>query len=114
MTIPSFDDLTATLDRIGVDRTGDTLSYAADGVTFADQKAHVNYRDGDVPIDGGRAIAQDMTVTSLLKVDVPDKPGSVARVQLARRVGKTYQPINVRTDQSGTGWEFELKEAAGG
>jgi hypothetical protein len=112
MTRPTLDDLTADLDRIAVDLLGDTISYAGDGVTFADKQAYVNYRDAEKAFEGAQAIAQDITVSGLLKADAPDEPTSAARVRLIRRPGKTYRPVNVRSDDSGTGWEFEVKAVA--
>ena len=109
MARPSLDDLTADLDRVTTDLLGETILYAADGSTYAGVKAFVNYRDSEKQFEAAEAISQDMTVSGVLKVDVPTKPTTAARITLPRRSGKTYRPSNVRTDDEGTGWEFELK-----
>ncbi len=106
----TLDDLTPRLDRICLDRLGDLIQYAAGGAAFEAQRAYVNYRDAEKAFEGAQAIEQDITVSGLLKIDVPARPSKASRVRLARRPGKTFQPINVRTDESGTGWEFEVKE----
>lgn len=113
MARPTLDDLTADLDRNCADILGDTIEYAADGSAFAERQAYVDYRDAARPLEGAQAIAQDIEVSGLLKADEPEKPGGSARIRLARRPGKTYRPVNVRTDEAGTGWEFEVKEVAG-
>lgn len=110
MARPTLDDLTPALDRACADELGDTIEYAADGATFEDQQAFVDYRDVSQAFEGAEAITQDISVTGLLKADVPTKPTSAVRIRLARRAGKTFKPISVRTDESGTGWEFEVKE----
>lgn len=109
-----LDDLTATLDRRCADLLGDTIEYAADGSTFVEVQAYVDYRDGVVELAGAEAVAQDIVVTGLLKADVPTEPSKNARIRLPRRPGQTWRPIDVRTDESGTGWDFELAEVKGG
>lgn len=110
MARPTLDDLTPDLDRTCADLLGDTIEYAANGSTFVEVQAYVNYRDAMTDIAGAEAIEQDISVTGLLKADVATKPPGTARIRLARRAGKTYRPRNVRTDDSGTGWEFEVVE----
>lgn len=112
MARPTLDDLTASIDRNCVDLLGDTVSYAADGATFADVQAYVNYRDAEKAFEGAQVIQQDITVSGMLKVDVPAEPMGTARIRLARLSGVTFKPINVRNDESGTGWEFEVKQVA--
>ena len=75
-------------------------------------RAHVDYRDAVKPLEGADAIAQDITV-AILKSDLAAMPGNTARIQLARYAGATFRPINVRSDESGTHWEFEVVQANG-
>lgn len=112
MTLPTLDDLTPALDRISVDLLGDPIEYAADGSAFEGATAFVDYRDASKAFEGAQAIEQDVTV-SLLKADVPARPAATARLRLPKLAGKTFKPINVRSDTSGTHWEFEVKEVAG-
>jgi hypothetical protein len=113
MTRPTLEDLTAGVDETCAAILGDTIQYAADGATFSPLKAYVNYRDAEKQFEGAEAVAQDITVSGLLKSTVPVKPGAGVRLTLPRIAGKTWKPINARTDESGTGWEFEVKEVPG-
>jgi hypothetical protein len=114
MARPTLDALTPALDRTCADVLGDTVQYAADGVTFAARQAYVDYRDAVKAFEAAQVIEQEITVSGLLKSDVPARPTSAARVTLARLPGPTFQPLNVRTDEAGTGWEFEVKVVPGG
>lgn len=113
MTLPDLESLTPALDRACADVLGDTIQYAADGEHYVPLKAEVDYRDAAKALDGATAIEQDIQV-SVLKVDVPVKPDAAVRITLTRRPGVTFRPYSPRTDQSGTGWEFEVKAVAGG
>lgn len=109
MALPTLESLTARLDRTCADILGEEVEYAADGSTFETVQGHVNYRDAAASFEGSEVIAQDITV-SVLKADVPAKPTRTARIQLAKHPGRLFQPIGPRTDDSGTGWEFELRD----
>lgn len=112
MTRPTLDDLTPALDRSCADILGDTVSYAADGSTFANVQAYVDYRDAVKAFEAAQVVEQGITVSGMLKADVPDEPTGTARLTLARLPGLTFKPIGVRTDEAGTGWEFEVKQVA--
>lgn len=107
MAIPNIEDWTDTLDERCRDYLAETISYAADGSTYADVKAHMNYRDGVVPLDVGQMIAQDIVV-AVLKSDVPVKPSGSVRLTLPKLSGLTFKPANVRNSESGTEWEFDV------
>lgn len=110
MPLPNLDDWTDRLDERCRDYLGETIQYAASGTIYVPEKAHVDYRDMAQQMQVGEAIAQDISV-SLMKSDVPAKPRANTRLQLSKRPGKTYRPINVRSDESGTHWEFEVQAA---
>lgn len=111
MAIPNLDDFTDALDERCRDYLGETISYAADGVSFASLKAHVDYRDGLKALEIATVIEQEITV-SLMKSDVAAKPGSSVRLRLAKLTGMTLRPRNVRSDESGTHWEFEVMKVS--
>jgi len=92
-----------------MDILGDTISYSAAGGAFTPLKVEANYRDADRVFDHAEVAAQDVKL-SALKVDVPNRPSSAARLTLPKIPGKTFRPINVRTSESGTEWEFEIEE----
>lgn len=111
MPLPTLETLTAGLDRACAQVLGDTIQYRAAGGEYAPIKAHVNYRDMAQAFEAAQAIAQDIMVT-LPKTDVPAKPGAADRLTLPRVPGATFKPINVRSDESGTHWEFEVVKVA--
>lgn len=110
MAIPDLDSLTARLDRTCVNILGETIAYAPNGAgpMSPAPRGHVDYRDAIRALDNAQVFEQDITV-SILKADVATKPTGAARLQLARISGITFRPINVRTDESGTHWEFEVQ-----
>ena len=103
-----FAALTASLDRACIATLGETIQYAADGANFLPVEAYTDYRDGQASFDNATFISQDIGI-ALLKADVPAKPGPAVRITLPLRAGDTYRPVNVRTDQSGSHWEFEVQ-----
>lgn len=109
MAIPNLADFTDRLDHACRDWLGEVIEYAANGTAFADKRGHVDYRDMVKAMEIAQAIAQDITV-SLLRADVAAKPAATARLRLSRHSGKTFKPLNVRLDESGTHWEFEVQE----
>lgn len=110
MPIPRLEDLDQILDRKTTDYLGDTVRYRPAGApVFGSISADVKYVDGELPFDGGEVIAQDITV-SVLMVDVPSKPGRGVTLELPKVPNRTFRPINVRRDQMGTSWAFELKD----
>lgn len=89
-----------------------TISYAADGVTFADVKARTDYSDRAEAFNGAGVMEQDISV-KLLKADVAAKPSGSVRVRLPKRSGKTYRPANVGSDPTGDYWLFDLEPVNG-
>jgi len=88
---------------------GDTIGYkAAAASTFTAMHAYVDYTDAVISLDGGQVIAQDISAQAL-RSDIPVKPSAACRVTMARIPGATFKPINVRSDESGRYWNFELQ-----
>lgn len=112
MAYPNIEDFDADLGRICADVLGDTIQFKATTVSsYANVKAHVDYRDGDVSIGNSEAIAQDITI-EIEKVDIAAKPTGTARIRLPKMPGQTFRPIRVGNNASGTGWTFSLVEVA--
>jgi hypothetical protein len=112
MAIPNLDDWTDKLDRTCRDYLAETIQYKIGAGAYAGKGAHVNYRDAVKPLEGAAAIEQDITVAVMIE-DLPTMPVGADRVQLAKRPGKTFRPINPRRDDSGTHWEFEVVQVNG-
>ena len=111
MPLPNLESLEAGLDRACADVLGDTISYKAVGqADFALIKAHLDYREIAEGLSSSiEVIAQDMRV-SMLRADVPVRPGSGVRIRLPKVPDRTFKPIAARLGESGTHWEFELKD----
>jgi hypothetical protein len=110
MPMPRLEDLDRILDRTTTDVLGDRIVYRPAGAPlYASLSAIVDYRDGQVPFGGGEVVAQDIKVNVLI-VDTPTRPSKDVRLQLPKIAGRTFRPINVRRDEPGTGWEFELQD----
>lgn len=109
MALPTLESFDTLLDRTCADVLGDAIQYAADGVTFAAKQAHVDYADAARAMDTAEVFEQDMTL-AMVKADVPARPTGAVRITLPKVAGKTFKPVNVRNDASGTHWVFELKE----
>ena len=98
----------AFLDAPCMAELGDTIGYKAVGATvFKPMHAYVDYGDALRSIDGGQIIDQDISLEAL-RSDIPVKPSAACRLTLARIPGKTFKPINVRSDPSGRSWLFEV------
>lgn len=112
MAIPNLEDWTDTLDEACRDYLAATIQYKTSVAgTFADLKAHVDYRDQAKVFGNTEVYPQDIML-SVLKSDVAAKPNGNCRCQLPRLSGVTLKPINVRSDDSGTHWEFEVQEVS--
>ena len=110
MPLPRLQDVDALLDRTCVDVLGDTIRYRVAGAPgFIDLPAHVDYADKLRSIESVDAVDQDIRV-ELLKADVPAKPGKLVRIELPLLPGRTFHPINVGNNASGTHWAFDLKD----
>lgn len=95
------------LDRACMDGLGDGIQYRAEGGDYSPFSAYVDYGEALRDLETGKKIEQDITV-QMLKSDLAFRPTARDRVTLNRVPGKTYRPINIRSDRSGTHWEFEV------
>lgn len=99
----------AFLDEPCMAALGDTIEYRPSGANrYITMLAYVDYTDMMQSLDGAQAIDQDVSVEAL-RSDIPTKPDSSCRVRLPKLPGKTFKPINVRSDESAAFWLFELK-----
>lgn len=106
---PYLSDVEADLDQTVMAALGDTVRYRPVGGVFADKRAYVEFPETLFSPDTGTMIAQDIMV-DILKTDVPAKPTGSCRITLGKVPGKTFKPVNVRSDKSGAHWQFEVVE----
>lgn len=110
MTFPSLEDLEGEwLDRPVMDALGDSIQFQLAGGSFVPMKAFGEFAEAIRDMSTGRVIDQDITLQILIE-DLPRRPISSDRVRIARVPGATFKPTNVRRDQSGVHWEFELEK----
>lgn len=110
MTFPALEDLEAEwLDRPVMDALGDSIEFQLAGGSFTAKKAFGEFAEALRDMSTGTVIDQDITL-QILMVDLPRRPIPSDRVRVARIPGSTFKPINVRRDQSGKHWEFELEK----
>lgn len=112
MTEPALEDLEGSfLDEPCMNILGDTIQFKPSGGAYASLKAYVDYRDMAKGFESGQAIVQDMTAQILIS-SVGARPTGSDRITLPKISGKYFKPVNVRRDESGTHWEFELEEVS--
>ena len=113
MTLPTLESMEAELDSNVMAALGDAISYTPSGSSALSIRAHVDYEDGEIAVGGAEAIQPDISV-EILKSDLPSRPVSADRITLSKVPGKTFRPVNVSTDKSGTHWLADLREVPGG
>lgn len=109
-TGPVLEDMDA-LDTTCMAILGDGIEYQPAGGAFAPLRAYVDYGEAERDLQTGKVIAQDITVEAM-HADVPIRPSAVCRVQLGKRPGDTFRPVNVRNSEDGTHWRFELEKVS--
>lgn len=110
MTFPALEDLEGEwLDRPCMDALGDSIEFQLAGGSFAPLKAFGDFAEALRDMSTGTVIDQDITLQVLIG-DLPRRPFGSDRVRVARVPGATFKPTNVRRDQSGKHWEFELEK----
>lgn len=113
MTGSTLEDLEGSfLDEPCMAILGDTITYKPVMGSATTIKAYVDFPEEIQSLEGGRAVAQEITVQVLIS-DVPVRPSGACRVTIRKLPGLTYKPVNVRRDRSGSHWEFELVQANG-
>lgn len=108
MALPDLESFDAKLNETCSALLGDTIKYTPAGGSEGDLKVFANHRDGEVAFESVQVIEQDMSIQVLASL-VPEKPGSEVRIQLPKIGDQLFKPVNVRRDDSGDHWEFELK-----
>ncbi|WP_417615309.1 hypothetical protein [Parasphingorhabdus sp.] len=109
MPLPTLESLDALLDSTCSTVLGDLIRYTPTSTGVAVEiKAFVDHRDAQRAFDSAQVIQQEMNVQVLATL-VPAKPNDADRIKLPKYGAQKFKPINVRRDESGNYWEFELK-----
>ena len=104
----TLEDLEAGMDAACMAALGDSITFRPAGGSVLPLSAYVDFEELARSLDGGQAIEQAMTV-QILCSDLPARPTGSDRVTLGKVPGKTFKPINVTRDKSGTHWAFDLQ-----
>lgn len=112
MTFRLEDQQGAFLDAPCMDILGDSIAYQTVGGALLPMRGYVDFTEQMLDIATGQAIAQDITV-EVRHADVPVRPSAQCRVTIARLLGKTFRPVNVRNSADGNHWIFELEKISG-
>ena len=112
MTV-ELEALTSTLFSTCDAMLGDTITITPPSAAAISLKANVSHRYRRADFGLSASTVQD----AMLDVDkslLPGKPGAGWTVALPLIAGKTFEPRDVQSDDSGRRWEFGLKELKGG
>lgn len=87
---------------------GHTIKYKIEGESvFSDLTVQADYEPEQ--ITGSSSVAIDLDVLILLPKVLLSKPSREDRVMLPRITNKTYYPTNIKSDETGFNWLFNLK-----
>ena len=98
------DRVFSTCDRM----LGDTMTIVPPSGPPVTLKGHGEFRDKRKDFGMSAATVQDMQF-DIDKAAVSGKPDATWLVTFPKIPGKSYHPIDVRTDDSGHRWEFNVK-----
>lgn len=91
------------------ERLGDSLTITPPAASAITPKANVDYGEKAGDFGGSAAIVQDIAIDIDMSI-LPGRPGAGWRITLPRISGKTFEPRDVRRDDSGLRWVFGVKE----
>jgi hypothetical protein len=97
-------------DAAGRDWLTRTVQYRVGTGPWLNTFEQGSYEDGSIPTNYSAAVTQEIELC-IAKTDLSQKPSPNMRFKLPRTGGKTYQPINVRNDETAAHWIFNLKES---
>ena len=111
MNRPRLADIEQSMNIQCRDILGHAIFYTPVGRPRRSVSVQANYEDGEMTGGFSAAIEQRIEIM-MLKQDAPIKPGRGVSVTLPRYPGKTFEPIDVRNDETGLNWLFNLKAVA--
>lgn len=108
-----LESLTSTLFSECDEKLGDTVTITPPAAAPITTKVHAAHRDRRADFGLSAGTVQD-AMLDVSKSLLPGKPGVGWTVTLPLIPGKTFEPRDVQSDDSGRRWEFGLKELKGG
>jgi hypothetical protein len=110
MNYVRLEDHAPQADALARTILGHTITVTHAGRTFPVQ-AHGSYEDGAIQTGFSGGIQQEIELM-ILQADMPTMPNNTTRIRTDRRPGLIFQPTNVRSDDTGRHWLFNLKQVA--
>lgn len=108
----TLEELESGMDASCMSILGDSITYRPVSGPAKSIKAYVSFEELARALEVGQAIQQAMTC-EVQRSDVAVRPSDACRITLAKVPGKTFKPVNVSLDRSGTHWLFELVKVNG-
>lgn len=104
----SWDSAAAAMDAEVDARLGDTISYAANGVTFVDVSGFVLFTDVPLGLDASDEIFDARPRVKLAKAVVP-YPDPQHRLRSTKLGEATYRPAGSLPQEQGRYWLFDVE-----
>ena len=104
----SWDDAAAAMDAEVDARLGDTIAYAANGVTFVNIKGFVLFTDTPSGLDATDEIFDARPRVKIAKSVVP-YPDPQHRLRSAKLGAATYRPAGSVPEEQGRYWLFDVE-----
>lgn len=104
----NWDQASAAMDEQIDARLGDTISYAANGVTFVDLKGYVLFEEAPLGLEAIDEIMGSRPRIKISKAVVPC-PEPVHRLRSAKLGAETYRPAGSAPENQGRYWIFDVE-----
>lgn len=104
----SWDQASAAMDSAVDALLGDTIAYAANGVTFVDIKGFVLFTDAPLGLDATDEIFDSRPRVKIDRTVVP-YPDPQHRLRHAKLGPGTYRPAGSVPEQQGRYWLFDVE-----
>lgn len=106
----NWDQLSAAMDQAVDDRLGDTISYAANGVSFEEIKGFVLLSEASLGLESIDEVISTRPRVKIAKALLP-YPEPTHRLRHAKIGQGTFMPASVRSDNGGDYWLFDVEPA---
>ena len=106
----NWDQLSAAMDQAVDDRLGDTISYAANGVSFEEIKGFVLLSEASLGLESIDEVISTRPRVKIAKALLP-YPEPTHRLRHAKIGQGTFMPASVRSDNDARYWLFDVEPA---
>lgn len=110
MNYARLEDRMPAADRVATDILGHEITITIGSTPYV-VNAQGSYEDGTIATQTSTGFRQEIELM-VLKADLPTRPVGSHRVVSSKRPGEIFSPVNVRDDETGQHWLFNLKKVA--